>query len=654
MSVPERLFLDKAIGACIGTLAFVALAYIAWYLLWQPLWRWTIVAFWHWIPAFFVFSILASAPIMPIINTVRIVREAPVNRRRFWWGRAAFVGVVVLALLVLWTFTARPSWWASEYWWSWAVSVLIVSIASAGARMFMVVQVVGAKEKRLDFAHEWRFNKIDKKSLPALGLAMSGGGIRSAAFNLGVLQCLQKKNILPSVDVMSAVSGGSYIMSWYLLQPFYASKVTPDDEAPFNFDDVINEMFEPNGRFQTYLRARPFVINKISAGISTMIGLTLGQVQRAMVVASDDVDAYNSQSTIRKEYRHGIQTLFHGHPIPNSNNEIGNKMSTKEKINSDFGDFADVTPVTYEELSAFAEEHRLPFFIFNCAVLVERSHRHMLWPVAFELTADELGSDLLGYRTWVDLVESERAEKNERRAREYQSTIFPAGEKKLPGRWVHLVNVAPEISGAALGLSNFNPKNKARTMKLITWLPYVGNVDLGFLFPRKIWPNKGAFYASDGGHAENLGAYALIRRHCKTIVIVDAEHEKKVPYKFKAYTKLKKQLKMELDFCLTVHDIDSYLETKPDRPSKDVMYGNVTSLQSPKGPVLLISSLIYIKLSLDRELLGDYYPSIGAYAKKNPVFPHDPTSNQSYQPEQFDAYRDLGFYLAEKIDLPKK
>ena len=44
-----------------------------------------------------------------------------------------------------------------------------------------------------------------------LGLALSGGGIRSATFNLGILQALQQKRLLGRLDYLSTVSGGGYI-----------------------------------------------------------------------------------------------------------------------------------------------------------------------------------------------------------------------------------------------------------------------------------------------------------------------------------------------------------------------------------------------------------------------------------------------------------
>lgn len=48
------------------------------------------------------------------------------------------------------------------------------------------------------------------------GLAFSGGGIRSATFNLGVLQKLSELDQLSSYDYLSTVSGGGYIGSWFI------------------------------------------------------------------------------------------------------------------------------------------------------------------------------------------------------------------------------------------------------------------------------------------------------------------------------------------------------------------------------------------------------------------------------------------------------
>jgi kumamolisin len=49
-----------------------------------------------------------------------------------------------------------------------------------------------------------------------IGLAFSGGGIRSATFNLGILQGLARLGLLHKFDYLSTVSGGGYIGSWLM------------------------------------------------------------------------------------------------------------------------------------------------------------------------------------------------------------------------------------------------------------------------------------------------------------------------------------------------------------------------------------------------------------------------------------------------------
>lgn len=49
----------------------------------------------------------------------------------------------------------------------------------------------------------------------AVGFALSGGGIRSATFCLGVFQALARKQLLGQIDFLSTVSGGGYFGSFY-------------------------------------------------------------------------------------------------------------------------------------------------------------------------------------------------------------------------------------------------------------------------------------------------------------------------------------------------------------------------------------------------------------------------------------------------------
>jgi predicted acylesterase/phospholipase RssA len=84
------------------------------------------------------------------------------------------------------------------------------------------------------------FIKAKGKSKHTLGLALSGGGYRSAIFNYGILKGLFEINVIPQFDYLSVVSGGSWIGT-----PFSMS-----DDLRWFFDDIedhpnlIEEGFE--------------------------------------------------------------------------------------------------------------------------------------------------------------------------------------------------------------------------------------------------------------------------------------------------------------------------------------------------------------------------------------------------------------------------
>lgn len=80
-----------------------------------------------------------------------------------------------------------------------------------------------------------------------LGLAFSGGGIRSATFNLGVLQALARCGVLRYVDYLSTVSGGGYIGSWLtaLSQRRFARNADEDPARRTETDSLLE--FDKSG-----------------------------------------------------------------------------------------------------------------------------------------------------------------------------------------------------------------------------------------------------------------------------------------------------------------------------------------------------------------------------------------------------------------------
>ena len=74
-----------------------------------------------------------------------------------------------------------------------------------------------------------------------VGLAFSGGGIRSATFNLGVAQALAKHGILKYADYLSTVSGGGFIGAC-LSSLFNCPYTGPDNpEFPLRHDPGVEE-----------------------------------------------------------------------------------------------------------------------------------------------------------------------------------------------------------------------------------------------------------------------------------------------------------------------------------------------------------------------------------------------------------------------------
>jgi hypothetical protein len=88
-----------------------------------------------------------------------------------------------------------------------------------------------------------RYSPVQAFEEQLFGVSFSGGGIRSATVNLGALQGLAGRNVLPQIDCLSTVSGGGYIGSWlyawikrqpngvYDVQQSLSRRRTPDPAA---------------------------------------------------------------------------------------------------------------------------------------------------------------------------------------------------------------------------------------------------------------------------------------------------------------------------------------------------------------------------------------------------------------------------------------
>jgi hypothetical protein len=90
-----------------------------------------------------------------------------------------------------------------------------------------------------------------------LGVALSGGGIRSATFSLGLLQAVAKAGLLLRIDYLSTVSGGGYIGA-FLGRLFMrippAGQNVDGRQQPSNAQDVENLVKDTQSQPLCWLR----------------------------------------------------------------------------------------------------------------------------------------------------------------------------------------------------------------------------------------------------------------------------------------------------------------------------------------------------------------------------------------------------------------
>jgi NTE family protein len=110
---------------------------------------------------------------------------------------------------------------------------------------------------------------------PSVGLALSGGGFRAAAFHLGCLRGLRDLGVLDAVEVISSVSGGSLVAALYAYGP-------ADFQA---FDDAVVALLKKGLQWRTAkaaaLSAPRGVSTMLTAGIAAKGAAAVREIRRA-------------------------------------------------------------------------------------------------------------------------------------------------------------------------------------------------------------------------------------------------------------------------------------------------------------------------------------------------------------------------------------
>lgn len=164
---------------------------------------------------------------------------------------------------------------------------------------------------------------------------------------------------------------------------------------------------------------------------------------------------------------------------------------------------------------------------------------------------------------------------------------------------------------------------------------------------------------TDGGHFENLGVYELVRRRAKVIVCCDAGADPGFDFKdlqvlmrrigsdFGAWIEFSGDNRIER---LIPRDPDPRLVQAGDRDTDAFPVGArfadrghiLGTICYPEGTT---GTLILLKTTMIRGL--DVL--IRGYKGANRDFPDQTTADQFFDEEQFDAYRELGYEIAERM-----
>jgi hypothetical protein len=143
-------------------------------------------------------------------------------------------------------------------------------------------------------------------------------------------------------------------------------------------------------------------------------------------------------------------------------------------------------------------------------------------------------------------------------------------------------------------------------------------------------------FLSDGGHFENLGLYEMIARRCRSIVVIDAGCDP--DYAFDDLGNAIRRVRIDLGIPI---DFPNGLCMTPQGEARGNLHAAVGRIHySAMEPGLPPGELLYIKTTLS----GDEPIDVLNYARANPEFPHQPTSNQWFDEAQFESYRELGLH----------
>lgn len=161
--------------------------------------------------------------------------------------------------------------------------------------------------------------------------------------------------------------------------------------------------------------------------------------------------------------------------------------------------------------------------------------------------------------------------------------------------------------------------------------------------------NNGFLQLSDGGHFENTGVYELVRRRAKLIIVCDGSAD--AEFSFSDFQTTVRRIEDDFGAQVKVAEEASPDELMPQKQhhgryprntefaKQGHMLGTITYADNSKGILIYLKTTLTIDVSF----------KVKGYAAQNPEFPDQSTADQFFDEVQFEAYRELGYRLADTM-----
>lgn len=235
-----------------------------------------------------------------------------------------------------------------------------------------------------------------------------------------------------------------------------------------------------------------------------------------------------------------------------------------------------------------------------------------------------------------------------------------------------LLSVLMTLFNFRLGCWVSNPLVLKKAYAVVWWPIYFFRELLG-----RIGTNNTMVNISDGGHIENLGVYELLRRGCRLVIAVDAGEDR--IYAFTDLNNLLIRARNELGLEIRFRGDQQPEEVIRPRPSQvysrqryavaDILQwwedqkiidpvtqterNEIVNFDRPRK----IGTFVYVKSSVTAPAGKPYLNEkedplkYGTYKYKiyHPDFPHEATSDQFFDPIQWEAYYQLGQYIGADV-----